>query len=389
MNRIIKIIAALILLSLSTIVNAQSKDTTSSTVFKIAVVAPLYLDSVFTNNNYNYQKSFPRFVLPGLDFVLGAQIAIDTLSSSGSKLQAFIYDSKSSTKNISSLIKSHQLDNFSMIIGSVKDDEYLLLANFAREKSIPFISATYPNDGGIIDNPNLYIVNSTLKTHCEAIFGYLLQNHSSDNILYARKKGSQEDRISGYLNAINRPDGASLLNIKTIQIDSNFNTILSKMDSTKKNIIVGGSLDEQFGASLADVLNSNKKKYDNTLIGMPNWDGFKFKKNADFSYYYTTPYYNDKNNYFSKFIDAAYLKKYKKSPSDFVYKGFEIVYSLINLLIKYNTGLARNINDNSFNVFSNYNFMPVFDLKKGAPNYYENKHLFFLKKSKGVVSRIH
>ncbi len=368
--------------------HAQQKDIPSANSYKIAVFAPLYLDSVFSNNYYKYDKKFPRFVLPGLDFVLGAQIAIDTLSKTESKLQTRIYDSKSSSKKISSLIESHELDNVSLLIGSVKDEEYMQLANFARQKNIPFISATYPNDGGIVDNPNLYIINSTLKTHCEAIFAYLLQNHSSNNLIHARKKGNQEDRISGYFNNINQPDGNTLLNVRSILVDSNFNTVVSKLDSTKKNIIIGGSLDEQFCTDLAEALSSAKKKYDITLIGMPNWDGFRFKKNIDHTFFYTSPYYNDENNFFSKFVDGTYLKKYKKPPSDFAYKGFETVFTTVSLLIKHNKEFGKNINDNSFDVFSKYNFVPIKGEKKDIPNYYENKHLFILKKSNGSVSRV-
>lgn len=369
-------------------VYAQPTASGNDTSYKFALFAPLYLDSAFNKGIYNYDKRFPRFVLAGLDFVLGAQIALDTLANSGAKLDARIYDAKSTSKKLSSLIESHELDSTSLIIGSVKDEEYLLLANFALKKNIPFISATYPNDGGIIENPNLYIVNSTLKTHCEGIFSYLLQNHSGDNILFVRKKGNQEDRIAGYFNNSNKPDANALLNTKSILIDSNFNIVLSKLDSTKKNIIIGGSLDEQFCTELAGTLNSVKKNYDLTLIGMPNWDGFKFKKNTDYAFIYTTPYFNEKSNPFTKYIDEVYLKKYKKYPSDFTYKGFEIVYTTVSLLIKHNKAFRKNINDSSFEVFSKYNFIPVKGEKIDTPNYYENKHLFFLKKSNGTVSRV-
>jgi hypothetical protein len=64
-------------------------------------------------------------------------------------------------------------------------------------KNIPFISATYPNDGGITANPNVVLLNSTLKAHCEAIYSDILQNHGTDKIYLCRKKGTQEDKICG------------------------------------------------------------------------------------------------------------------------------------------------------------------------------------------------
>ena len=39
---------------------------------KIAVFAPLYLDSAFDHaNNYRYDKTFPKFINPGLEFFEG------------------------------------------------------------------------------------------------------------------------------------------------------------------------------------------------------------------------------------------------------------------------------------------------------------------------------
>jgi len=46
---------------------------------RVGIFAPLYLDSVFEGSSYKYNKNFPKFSLPGLDFVQGAQIALDSI----------------------------------------------------------------------------------------------------------------------------------------------------------------------------------------------------------------------------------------------------------------------------------------------------------------------
>ena len=202
--------------------------------YKVAIFAPLFLDSVFTGEEFRYPKNFPRFVVPGLDFVQGAMIALDSMPLPNGNIDALFFDSKSESENITSLISSHKLDSLALIIGSVKDEEYLQLANFALSKKIPFISATYPNDGGITENPFLVIANSTLKAHCEAIYSYILQNNGTDKILLVRKKGSQEDKVANYFDRINKPDGWPLVNIQAVIIDSNFNLIKYKLDSKTK-----------------------------------------------------------------------------------------------------------------------------------------------------------
>ncbi len=373
---------------------AQPRDSNQHPTYKIALFAPLYLDSLFTENNYRYGNKFPRFVLPGLDFVQGAQIAIDSIFAFKEKIELTIYDSKSKSKSIASLIDSKQLDVFNLIIGSVKDDEFLQLAIFAQEHQIPFVSATYPNDGGVTANPYLMIANSTLPSHCEAIYGLLLQNHGADNIIHVRQTGAQEDRVAGYFNALNKPDNKPLLAIKTLTIDSNFNSIKKSLDSTRKNIIIGGSLDEAFATNLANTLNGLKKKYNLTLIGMPNWNGFavfsadKKESIKDFPFYYTAPYYNNKLDKYSKMLQDAYLAKYKGYPSDMAYKGFEMTHLFTDILLNHPTEFSAHLNHPSTTIFCSYHFLPVYHSKKtNIPDYFENKHLYFIQRLNGVNTK--
>jgi Periplasmic binding protein len=368
---------------------------TGVTTYKVGIFAPLYLDSLFSNNgSYKYGKEVPKFAQPGLDFVQGAQVALDSMLLWEENVDAHIYDCKSYTKNIPALIRQGKLDSLNLIIGSVRDAEYRQLADFALQKNIPFISATFPNDGGITANPFTIIMNSTLKAHCEAIFSYLLQSHGTDKIFLYRKKGAQEDKVAGYFKAINEQEGKPMLNIQTINIDSNFSSeaLRPKLDSTRPNIIIGGSLDESFAVSITNASNDLQAEYPITLIGMPNWDGFRFLQKKgnyeEFPVYYTTPYYNNKWDGYSKMLIGAYAKKYKTKPNDNAFKGFEATYLFTKLLAKYPHDFMSHVNDKTFKVFCDYNFRPVLTKKGGVtPDYFENKHLYFVKVLNGTSSK--
>ncbi len=367
---------------------------TTIPVYKIGIFAPLFLDSLFnTGGAYKYGKEIPKFAMPGLEFVQGAQTALDSMHLFDENLQANVYDTRSYSRPLATLIRMGKLDSLQLIVGSVRDADYRTLADFAMRKHIPFVSATYPNDGGITGNPFTIIMSSTLRAHCEGIFSYAVQNHGMDNILLLRKKGEQEDRVTGYFKAINEPDGKPLLNIKTLYIDSTFSAakLQQKLDSTHSNIIIGGSLDETFAVTLADAANEMHEKYSITLIGMPNWDGFRSLQRKgsyeEFPIYYTTPYYNSKWDNYSKILINSYNKKYKNRPTDMAFKGFESVYLFTKLLVKHPNDLMSNLNDKTFKVFCEYNFRPV--VKKGAatPDYIENKHVYFMKLLNGVTSK--
>ncbi len=74
-----------------------AQDNISGT-YRIALFAPVYLDSVLGNNIPNADKSIPKFVMPGLEFIQGARIALDTLLLNGKHAEAHIYDTKSNNQ---------------------------------------------------------------------------------------------------------------------------------------------------------------------------------------------------------------------------------------------------------------------------------------------------
>ena len=166
----------------------------------------------------------------------------------------------------------------------------------------------------------------------------------------------------------------------------------TKLDSNSNSIVIGASLDETFAGNITSACYNLHDAYPITLIGMPTWDGFtslnKKIEFTEFPIYYTTPYFNDKGDEFSKTLTAAYLKKYKGKPTDMAFKGFEAVYLFTKLLAAYPGNFMSHINDKNIKVFCEYNFRPVM-LKKGntTPDYFENKHVYFIKKVNGAASK--
>lgn len=375
-------------------VNAQNDSLQKGPVYKVGIFAPLYLDSVFNNSTFKYRQAVPRFIMPAVDFVQGALIALDSLQAGDDFIEASIYDTKSYNENIDDLIRNKKLDSLQLIIGSVRDEDFTQLAAFALQKNIPFISATYPNVAGITENPFLVVMNSTLKSHCDAIYSYILQNHGSDKIYLCRQKGKQEDMVAAYFKMRNEQDGVPLLPIQVLNMDEKIYAafLKSKLDSNSNNIIIGGSLDETFAGNMAKASFDLNKTYNITLIGMPNWDGFSafYNKKAltGFPVYFTTPFYTEKTDDFSKSLSTAYYNKYRGKPSDMAYKGYESVYLFTRLLAKYPDSFMSHISDKNTKVFCEYNFMPVKQHDKAAStDYFENKHLYLIKIINGNISR--
>lgn len=363
--------------------SAQGNAVISKPVYRVAIFAPIYIDSAFMGSKLRSQKTIPKLMVPGLEFVQGAQMAFDTMNVNGKKVEAFIYDSKDPKQSVPWLIKNKKLDSINLIIGSVKEPEFSHLSQFAVTNKIPFVSATYPNDGGLRNNPYVVIVSSTLKAHCEGIFSYLVQKHGTDNIYLFRKKN--DSRIDNYFKEINNVEGKPLLKIKTIMLDSSVSStgLGYLVDTTKPMVIIGASLDETFSVKLADACYPLQKTNTLTLIGMPNWDGFRdfYKKDAykGFPIKYSTPHYVSPDNGFTNFLKNKYFKLFRAEPSEMAYKGFESTYYFTNILLKYNKQFMDHLNEPSLAGFHEYNFRPVnHNPQNTGVDYFENKRLFIM-----------
>src|SRR5258705_11232786 len=102
---------------------------------RIAVFAPLYLDSAFdATNSYRYDKNFPKYINPGLEFYEGVQFALDSLSKENAQLEVFVFDTRS-TKTLL-MEQLNQLDTVDLIIGHANAQENWVLADEARIRKI-------------------------------------------------------------------------------------------------------------------------------------------------------------------------------------------------------------------------------------------------------------
>ncbi|MBI3717640.1 MAG: ABC transporter substrate-binding protein [Sphingobacteriales bacterium] len=381
-------------LSLLSSVHSFAQNDSAAKTIRVGLFAPIYLDSVFANGQYKYKDQMPKIVIPGLDFVEGAQIALDSIKTT-TPLSVSVYDYKSADQNISQLILANTFDSLDIIIGSVGSAEFKQLADIAAKKNIPFISATYPNDGGITANPNTIILNATLNTHCSGIYNYIVKYLPGSKITLFKKQGVVEERIAAQFSKLNTGNtGNPLLNIPAILLKDSFDIsiIESKLDSTRTNTIIAGTLDENFGKRIASFCAVLSKKYNINLIGMPNWDGIKDFSKPDYknlSIFYSASFYTDETDKWSTSVKTVFKDRTNGTAMDMVYKGFESTYYFLSLLLKNKIGFMNNLNDKSFKVFTDYDIKPVRNTGKSAtPDYFENKKVYIIKKLNGVITKM-
>ncbi|MCX6205587.1 MAG: hypothetical protein NTZ19_04960 [Bacteroidetes bacterium] len=363
-------------------------------VAKVAVFAPIYMDSAFSDNNYKLGNNISKNILPGLDFYNGVMLAVDSLNAEGVNAEVFFYDTKSSSEPIQKILEKPELAGLSLIIAFFNNrTEINPLADFAAIHQIPLISETYPNDGGVTENPYFVLINPTLKTHADAIYKYLQKNNATNNIVWVKRKGAMEDMIQSYFVENNKKTPALPLRMKTVELIDSFSTadLLSSLDSNRQNIIICGTLNEPFSISIIKTLSANKD-YTTQVIGMPTWDGLKDLTKPELKgvdVIYSSPYNYSRTDKLGLTITTKYRNKFLSRPSDQVFKGYESVYHFTKLAIKHQANLIHNLSDKSFKLFNDFDIQPV-KLKKESlqPDYLENRKLYFIKKVDGQIKSV-
>ena len=342
---------------------------------KVVVFIPLEIDGAFEGNQYLLgNNNLPKTMLPGLDFYNGVLMAVDSLNKINTPIEVRIIDTKQKNNSLANILSDSNIQNTALIISAVTNRaDTKLIADFALAHQTPMVSATFPNDAGVTNNPFVSILNPTLKTQCEAISGYLQNIFAKNTILYCKKKGATEDYIQNIITGSNNKQAISFLNIE-LQDSVVFSDLIPYLDSTKQNIIMCGSLKESFGVALVKALNENPI-YKSTVIGMPTWDNEKLLNVPNVEIIYASPYYFNGNEKLLKQLTASYKIKYQGRPSDQFFKGYETML--------YFTG---SIFGKPIPVFNSFKLMPVLNGSiKTQIDYQENKNLYFFKKQNGQI----
>jgi hypothetical protein len=374
------------LLSISTYAQTPAR-------LKVAVFTPLYIDSAFQGSTYKYDKAFPKFLNPGLEFYQGVQWALDSLQKNGAPLEVFIYDSRSTKIPLAQRFTGAELKDVQMVIAHANAADVRIIATEAQRRKIPFISATFPNDAGITNNPYMVILNSTLRTHCEGIYQYLQKYHSQNRIILFRRNGAQEGLLRDYFNEAAKAGTGTPLKIEQMDIGNNFDSgVLAKyLDSTRKTICLAGSLDENFGNNLLLHLSSIGGTYPLTVIGMPTWDAFNFTKPEykNIEIIYTTPFNYNRSGGLSGRLNTIFEESINSRPTDMFFRGYETMLRFGLLLLDAKNDVASNLTRKGNYVFTQFDIQPVFMNKTSMTlDYFENKKLYFIRYANGIKSTV-
>ena len=309
------------------------------------------------------------------------ELGLDSLERMGAPLEVFVYDTRGKETIRRHLAKPEMAD-VEMIIAQTNAPETKLLSDTSLQRKIPFISTTFPNDAGVADNPNFVILNTTLQAHVEGIYRFLQRYHNLDKIVVFKKRGTQEDLLTNYFIDFGKATVSTPLNLKFVDLGADYvpQTLATHLDSTRRTVVIAGSLDETFAVKLTQTLAGLNRRYPVRVIGMPTWENYNFSRASDLEIIYTTPFYYNRSSALEGQLAEEYMKTMNQKPSDLFFRGYESTLRFALLLLDTKKDVASNLSRKGNLVFTPFDIQPVFkDKSKMELDYFENKHLYFVK----------
>lgn len=390
----LRLLALLALTALWLMTPAQARDQAAEPRKPIiSVLLPLQLDSLFELDKYRFGNNIPRFVLPYLEFYNGVLLAADSLRKEGLSVHINIVDSRK-LGSMQVALANPLVSQSKLLIGVAANvNELRQMAEFAKAKRIPLLSATLPNDGGIKYNNMLYVLNPTMRTHCAALYGYLQAQHGKDNVILLTRKGTTESYLKNWLEAAANKSAMPVRWKTSMLVDSfSIAQLLPLLDSTRQNILIGASMDLKFAGRLAQQV-ASAKRYKCTLVGMPNWDELSMNK-AEYKgleLVFGTAFLSASGNlglYIR--LSKQYSQLQNSKPSDMVLRGYETTLRYARAMVLADSvELPDLFNNRAYRVFNDFNFQPAIEGGENQIHYFENRKVHFLKLVDGQLKGVY
>ena len=349
-----------------------------------------YLDSSFdATGNYKLNNNFPRQAIAGLEFYEGAVLALDSVNENCISAKMEVFDIKSKQGNIEKLLKQGRFDSLDLMIFYGGPPEYNELARISKQKNIPLVSASYPNDGGIKESPTVYITNPTINTHLQVISDHLKTRWDKANIIWFKRSDPGDNRLSDmFKETLQQSDIKPTY--RTLPGSFSTQDILSSLDTTKNNILIAGSLDNNFALNFARAVSFIEKKGIVQVVGLPNWDGLKEIQSpvyAGIPIYYSSGMSAARDNKWAKAFDDKIQEATGIQSSIPAIKGFELTFYFLHILGKHGSIITEDASDKIYKVYNDFNFKPVQSKKESTvTDYFENKRVYFIRRLNGVES---
>ena len=336
-----------------------------SSTINIAIILPFYVSRNDTlSKSFDNEEDASRFIYErskiSLSFFQGAQLALDSISSLGKKINVFVYDSENDSAVIEQLINCNDLALMDLIIGPLYSSNIKLVAKkLKNNNNLKIISPFSRNTNQISGYKNVYQINTPFKNQSELLANEL-KKYDNERIMIVFEE--KDRNYSSYIS--NKLKKNNILHYKKELIYTHVDSIRQNFDSNQ--VVVIPSFDKVFVSKVLGTLGSIDSAF--TVYGLSNWkdfDNLDINNLMKLNVHFFDPFYLNHNSGFFLDFQKKYERKYNMTTDKYSALSYQIIFHFLTNLNQFEFERYRFshgfVNTNCQLVkYHDYELVPVF-----------------------------
>lgn len=353
-----------------------------SNVINVNLFLPFYLsqnDSIINKETLEEtDELYPKSV-PGIEFLSGFQLACDSITKSGIKVNVSVYDTPADSAAAVSFFANKKFNNAGLWIGPFHSQ-----ASYAAAKSVkstnallvlPFAS---PNKV-LLGNENVLKLSPSLPTGIENMVLQLVSKNKNCNFVLVHNGLSKELQIVDIIKKTFKSQQFTDSLKEIVYKTNGLKGLTAALTKFKNNMIIVASSDQAFVTDLFNKIKSlEEKDYKISVAGMESWinyDNLDIQMIQKYNLQIPANAFVNYNDSVTCVFIKLYREKYNTEPGKYAFSGYDAAMYFVPLLSKFGSNTIEKIEaTKKTGLITNFNLK-----KTGDDSGFENQSVFILK----------
>lgn len=285
------------------------------------------------------------------EYYEGFLLSIKKMKQMGLNAEIYAFDigKENELDRLDNILETNELNTLDIIVGGVSDTQVRVISNFSRRTGVKYIVPFTNKNTGVDFNPNMFQVINSHSALYREISQAFIQKYQTYNIVFL-----QEDTHNDKADFVKiLQEELTLKNIKfatapnTPSITDDLQVVTLIQQPTI--VVIPSATEARFKRVADGISYLNRKNYNISLFGYPEWQTFDQLKtelhNSNttiFSLFYLSGTPQEEG--FTNEFKTWYNKPYVFSTPKYAHMGYDIGMFFIMALAEYGEEFPQNIN---------------------------------------------
>ncbi|MGM0479026.1 MAG: PBP1 and LysM peptidoglycan-binding domain-containing protein [Bacteroidota bacterium] len=305
--------------------------------YRIVVFAPLKIEDnqEIVKSKYDEKSRLREVTNIALDFLMGIEMALDSLEQLGLNATVEIIDTRGSEAVVKKALE--QEEDVDLIIGPFYPKLVEYTAKWCKENEVRLLAVTKVATTVLKENPYVYAMIPSELTLIAAMAEYMALEHADDNLFLIRGGNEKVKKRNQLFTSVYQqflPDSSSNM-IRSVNVGSESGRELSQLvDEDTANFFIYLSNDVQDVMHFVNTLNAAKnykRRLSDAKIAMVgtqewlNFDALNTYYRNRFKFHYAASSFLDYYTEKSKPFIEEFRNEFGADPSKYAFHGFDIM----------------------------------------------------------------